>query len=154
MPTVLPDVNDRGEVTLGSPVSCALAINVMIPEKLRWTDTRRGEEFTLTTLNVRLLPDGRLAVKAYGRPTGGGRGTYVSFPCRAGPSSSPWLAKLQAAPARFGLPTVVSAKVRLLWHPGSPRLAGARVTADEARVMPECASAPAAGPDVRRMARV
>jgi hypothetical protein len=30
--------------------------------------TRRGEEFLLTTLNVRLLPDGRLAAKAYGRP--------------------------------------------------------------------------------------
>jgi hypothetical protein len=58
----------------------ALAINVTIPEGLRWTDTRRGEEFTLTTLNIRLLPDGRLAAKAYGRPTGGGRGTYVSFP--------------------------------------------------------------------------
>jgi hypothetical protein len=58
----------------------ALAINVTIPGELRWTDIRRGEEFTLSTLNVRLLPDGRLAVKAYGRPTGGGRGTYVSFP--------------------------------------------------------------------------
>ncbi|GGR74381.1 hypothetical protein GCM10010169_17830 [Micromonospora fulviviridis] len=58
----------------------ALAINVTIPEGLRWTDTRRGEEFTLTTLNVRLLPDGSLAAKAYGRPTAGGRGTYVSFP--------------------------------------------------------------------------
>jgi hypothetical protein len=57
----------------------ALAINVTIPEELRWTDTRRGEEFLLTTLNVRLLPDGRLAAKAYGRPTGGGCGTYVSF---------------------------------------------------------------------------
>jgi len=57
----------------------ALAINVTIPEALRWTDTRRGEEFTLTTLNVRLLPDGHLAAKAYGRPTGGGRGAYVSF---------------------------------------------------------------------------
>jgi hypothetical protein len=57
----------------------ALAINVTIPEELRWTDTRRGEEFLLTTLNVRLLPDGRLAAKAYGRPTSGGRGTYVSF---------------------------------------------------------------------------
>src|SRR3954447_19427900 len=57
----------------------ALAINVTIPEELRWTDNRRGEEFTLTTLNVRLLPDGRLAAKAYGRPTGGGRGAYVSF---------------------------------------------------------------------------
>lgn len=58
----------------------ALAINVTIPEGLRWTATRRGEEFTLTTLNVRLLPDGRLAAKAYGKPTAGGRGTYISFP--------------------------------------------------------------------------
>lgn len=62
------------------PEVSALAINVTIPESLRWTDVRRGEEFLLTTLNVRLLPDGRLAAKAYGRPTGGGRGTYVSFP--------------------------------------------------------------------------
>ncbi len=58
----------------------ALAINVTIPEALRWTDTRRGEEFLLSTLNVRLLPDGSLAAKAYGRPVAGGRGTYVSFP--------------------------------------------------------------------------
>ncbi|MFF7946039.1 hypothetical protein [Streptomyces griseorubiginosus] len=58
----------------------ALAINVVIPEALRWTDTRRGEAFALSTLNVRLLPDGHLAVKAYGRPVGGGRGAYVSFP--------------------------------------------------------------------------
>ncbi|MFF4487491.1 hypothetical protein ACFY0F_13515 [Streptomyces sp. NPDC001544] len=58
----------------------ALAINVAVPEALRWTDTRRGEEFTLTTLTVRLLPDGHLAAKAYGRPVGGGRGAYVSFP--------------------------------------------------------------------------
>ena len=36
----------------------ALAINVVVPEDLRWTDTRRGEEFLLSTLNVRLLPDG------------------------------------------------------------------------------------------------
>ncbi|MDV3221841.1 hypothetical protein [Intrasporangium sp.] len=57
----------------------ALAINVTVPEHLRWTDTRRGEEFELTTLNVRLLPDGHLAAKAYGRPTAGGRGNYVSF---------------------------------------------------------------------------
>ncbi len=57
----------------------ALAINVTIPEELRWTDSRRGEEFRLSTLNVRLLPDGRLAAKAYGRPTAGGRGAYVSF---------------------------------------------------------------------------
>jgi hypothetical protein len=58
----------------------ALAINVAIPEPLRWTDIRRGEEFALSTLNVRLLPNGHLAAKAYGRPTAGGRGTYVSFP--------------------------------------------------------------------------
>ena len=57
----------------------ALAINVAIPEPLRWRDSRRGEEFTLMTLNVRVLPDGRLAAKAYGRPAAGGRGTYVSF---------------------------------------------------------------------------
>src|SRR5688572_13585427 len=58
----------------------ALAVNVTIPAGLRWTDTRRGVEFGLTTLNVRLLRDGRLAARAYGRPTAGGRGTYVSFP--------------------------------------------------------------------------
>lgn len=64
----------------------ALAINVAVPDELRWTDTRRDEEFTLTTINVRLLPDGRLAAKAYGRPTAGGRGTYVSSRCPTGPS--------------------------------------------------------------------
>ena len=62
-----------------APEVSALAINVTIPDGLRWTDTRRGEEFTLMTLNIRLLPDGRLAAKAYGRPTAGGRGTYVAF---------------------------------------------------------------------------
>ncbi|MFE3638661.1 hypothetical protein [Streptomyces sp. NPDC059168] len=66
----------------------ALAINVTIPEMLRWTDTRRGEVFMLTTLNIRLLPDGRLAVKAYGRPVGGGRGAYVSFPVPEKPELS------------------------------------------------------------------
>ena len=71
----------------------ALAINVTIPEGLRWTGTRRGEEFTLTTLNVRLLPDGRLAAKAYGRPTGGGRGTYVSFPVPDRPELAALIAK-------------------------------------------------------------
>lgn len=57
----------------------ALAINVTVPEHLRWTDERRGQVFELTTLNVRLLPDGRLAAKAYGRPVEGGRGAYMSF---------------------------------------------------------------------------
>lgn len=57
----------------------ALALNVVIPEELQWTDERRGEEFRLTSITVRLLPDGRLAAKAYGRPTAGGRGGYTSF---------------------------------------------------------------------------
>ena len=78
-----------------APDVSALAINVTIPEALRWTDTRRGAEFQLTTLNVRLLRDGRLAAKAYGRPVGGGRGTYVSFPV----PDRPELAALVAAAA-------------------------------------------------------
>lgn len=60
-------------------VVSAMAINVSIPETLRWTDSRRGQEFRLDTLNVRMLPDGHLAAKAYGRPVKGGRGAYVSF---------------------------------------------------------------------------
>jgi hypothetical protein len=60
-----------------TPEVSALAINVTIPEALRWTDTRRGEAFTLTTLNVRLLPNGHLAAKAYGRPTGL---TFIDLP--------------------------------------------------------------------------
>ena len=58
----------------------ALAVNVAVPVDLQWTDERRGEQFTLTTITVRLLPDGSLAAKAYGRPTAGGRGGYTSFP--------------------------------------------------------------------------
>ena len=58
----------------------ALAINVAIPEALRWRDTRREEEFELQSLTIRMLPDGELAAKAYGRPVAGGRGAYVSFP--------------------------------------------------------------------------
>ncbi len=78
-----------------APEVSALAINVTIPEELRWSDVRRGQEFTLATLNVRLLPDGGLAVKAYGRPTEGGRGAYVSFPV----PDRPELAALVAAAA-------------------------------------------------------
>jgi hypothetical protein len=57
----------------------ALALNVPVPAELQWTDTRRGEEFVLQSITVRLLPDGSLAAKAYGRPVAGGRGGYVSF---------------------------------------------------------------------------
>jgi hypothetical protein len=90
-----------------TPEVSALAINVTIPEALRWTDTRRGEAFTLTTLNVRLLPNGHLAAKAYGRPTGGGRGTYVSFPVPERPSWRPSSPRRPVALARCGLPTAV-----------------------------------------------
>ncbi|RPA12764.1 hypothetical protein [Gordonia sp. OPL2] len=68
------DGHERDRVEVG-----ALAINVAIPGHLQWTDSRRDVEFLLTTLNVRMLPDGRLAAKAYGRPTAGGRGAYTSF---------------------------------------------------------------------------
>jgi hypothetical protein len=63
----------------------ALALNVAIPAALRWEDERRGERFELQSLTVRLLPDGTLAAKAYGRPVAGGRGAYVSFPVRHSP---------------------------------------------------------------------
>jgi len=76
----------------------ALAINVTIPEQLRWTDSRRGEEFALTTLNVRLLADGHLAARAYGRPTAGGRGTYISFPMPNRPELADLIAEA-ASPA-------------------------------------------------------
>ena len=73
-----------------APDVSALAINVTIPQGLRWTDTRRGEEFTLTTLNVRLLPDGRLAAKAYGRPAAAAAAARTSrSPCPAGPTWPP-----------------------------------------------------------------
>jgi len=58
----------------------ALAANVAVPEHLQWTDIRRGEEFVLTSITIRMLPDGALATKAYGRPLAGGRGGYTSFP--------------------------------------------------------------------------
>ena len=76
-------------------VVSAMAINVSIPEALRWTDSRRGQAFRLDTLNVRMLPDGHLAAKAYGRPVEGGRGAYVSFTV----PEQPELAALVAAAA-------------------------------------------------------
>lgn len=80
MPESEPEPESERAPMSSDPEVSALAINVTIPEALRWTDTRRGQQFTLSTLNIRLLPDGHLAAKAYGRPTEGGRGTYVSFP--------------------------------------------------------------------------
>ena len=82
-----------------APDVSALAINVTIPEELRWTDTRRDQEFTLQTITVRMLPDGHLAVKAYGRPTAGGRGGYVSFPV---PDRPELAALVESAATRAG----------------------------------------------------
>lgn len=69
----------------------AAAINVVIPEALRWRDTRRDEEFELQSLTIRML-DGSLAAKAYGRPVAGGRGAYVSFPVPDRPEISALIA--------------------------------------------------------------
>lgn len=83
-------MNDEVEVS-------ALAINIRVPEHLQWTDVRRDVEFTLTSITVRMLPDGHLAAKAYGRPTAGGRGGYTSF---AVPDSSGLHALIDAGAAR------------------------------------------------------
>ncbi|UOE44951.1 hypothetical protein [Agromyces larvae] len=80
-----------------APLVSALAINVAVPEPLQWTDTRRGEEYVLQSITVRLLPDGTLAAKAYGRPVAGGRGGYVSFAV----PSRPELASLISEAASF-----------------------------------------------------
>lgn len=50
---------------------------MIILETLQWTDTRRGETFMLTTLNVRLFADGHLAVKADSRPTNAALRSYA-----------------------------------------------------------------------------
>lgn len=81
------ELDDEGDATMTTHPSLtpadvevsALAINIAVPESLQWNDSRRGEEFVLSTLNVRLLPDGHVAAKAYGRPVAGGRGGYTSF---------------------------------------------------------------------------
>jgi hypothetical protein len=85
---------------MDEPDVSALAINVTIPDGLRWTAERRGQAFELQTLNVRLLPSGRLAAKAYGRPVGGGRAGYVSFPVPDGPE---FVALIEAAASRAGV---------------------------------------------------
>ncbi|MDL9977889.1 hypothetical protein [Microbacterium candidum] len=81
------------------PEISALAINVAIPEDLQWTDERRGETFRLLTITVRMLPDGTLAAKAYGRPVAGGRGGYVSFNVPARPE---FTALIESAATRAG----------------------------------------------------
>ncbi len=86
----------------------AMAINVAVPEHLQWTDSRRGEEFLLTTLNVRMLPDGTLAAKAYGRPTAGGRGAYTSFRMPDSPELRALVEPPPPGPRSGGPPTAAS----------------------------------------------
>ncbi|MGO1628811.1 MULTISPECIES: hypothetical protein [unclassified Microbacterium] len=78
----------------------ALALNVEIPEHLRWRDERRGEESELQSITVRLLPDDTLAAKAYGRPVAGGRGAYVSFAVRRSPEIDALIAEAADEAAR------------------------------------------------------
>lgn len=35
----------------------ALAVNVVVPDELQWTDMRGGHEFTFATITVRPLPE-------------------------------------------------------------------------------------------------
>lgn len=98
----MPDPVTSGVEDDGIPEAVdvsALAINVTLPESLQWHDTRRGEEFVLTSLNVRLLPDGHVAAKAYGRPVAGGRGGYTSFRV---PDRPELTALIEAAATRAG----------------------------------------------------
>lgn len=78
----------------------ALALNVEIPPELRWEDERRGVTFELQSITVRLLPDGSLAAKAYGRPMEGGRGAYVSFPVRRSDAIDALIAEAAAEAAK------------------------------------------------------
>jgi len=78
----------------------ALAFNVTIPEHLRWRDERRGEEFELQSITVRLLADGSLAAKAYGKPVAGGRGAYVSFAVRRDPEIDALIAEAATQASR------------------------------------------------------
>lgn len=80
-----------------TPDVAALALNVAVPETLQWSDERRGEEYLLTSITVRLLPDGLLAAKAYGRPIAGGRGGYTSFDV---PDSTELRALIEGAASR------------------------------------------------------
>ena len=58
----------------------AQAVNIPVPEHLRWEQVHQGETFTITSITVRLLDDGHLSAKAYGRRAGGGVAAYVGLP--------------------------------------------------------------------------
>lgn len=58
----------------------AQAVNLPVPEDLRWQQDHDGETFTITSITVRLLDDGHLAAKAYGRRSDGRTAAYVGLP--------------------------------------------------------------------------
>ncbi|KGN33370.1 hypothetical protein N802_15160 [Knoellia sinensis KCTC 19936] len=92
-------MGDRDDFEANQLRVSALAINVDVPDALQWKDSRRGEEYVLTTLNIRLLPSGHVAAKAYGRPVAGGRGGYTSFRV---PDRSELAGLIDAAATRAG----------------------------------------------------
>jgi hypothetical protein len=58
----------------------AQAVNIPVPEHLRWQQVHEGETFTITSITVRLLDDGHLSAKAYGRRENGRTAAYVGLP--------------------------------------------------------------------------
>lgn len=113
LPRAAKECRSRGTIHAMSgdaqPEVSALAVNVTIPETRRWTDTRRGETFTLTTLNIGCSP----TVSLRRRPTAVQPAKAAAHTSRS-PSptgrSSPCLSPmLPAAPACCGPRTAVSA---------------------------------------------
>ena len=67
------------------PSHPAQAINLPVPDALQWTQEHKGETYTVTSITVRLLEDGHLAAKAYGRVVGGRTAAYVGLPVELTP---------------------------------------------------------------------
>jgi hypothetical protein len=67
------------------PAHPAQAINLPVPDELQWEQEHQGTTYAVTSLTVRLLPDGHLAVKAYGRAVGGRTAAYVGLPVELTP---------------------------------------------------------------------
>jgi hypothetical protein len=75
-------VRARQAVGVAGP---AQAVNIRVPEELRWQQEHDGETFTVTSITVRLLDDGHLAAKAYGRLPDGRTAAYVGLPLEPTP---------------------------------------------------------------------
>jgi hypothetical protein len=67
------------------PSHPAQAINLPVPEPLQWEQEHQGSTYQVTSVTVRLLPDGHLAAKAYGRVVGGRTAAYVGLPVELTP---------------------------------------------------------------------